>query len=329
MNKSIFKYLNPNGNDSLSEYKKSDLLTLLVLLNDYDMHYRDILNFKNSVTFGTEIEFDKAKKIDIQEKLYDSFRSWVFEKEDTVPEGGEVDSPILNDSIICWKDLKDVCSIIRKNASISELCGSHVHIGTQILGKRKETWLNFIKIWSVYENIIYRFMYGEYTTARTNINYFAVPMSERFMKIYKTFSKNDLDIYMLIDELCYSRCQVVNFNNVDTYNLGDFGVKNTIEFRGANGTLNPIIWQNYINLYVSLIEYSTRTDFEHDILDKRYKKNKDYMNNLKFYDEIFIDQAIELSDLIYKTNIDKIYFLKQYFKSFNISDEFNKCLTKK
>ena len=53
------------------------------------------------------------------------------------------------------------------------------------------------------------------------------------------------------------------------------------------------------------------------------------------YDEIFLDQALEFADLIFTNNLDKIYFLKQYLKGFElanekkkIADPFTRILTK-
>ena len=87
--------------------------------------------------------------------------------------------------------------------------------------------------------------------------------------------------------------------------------------------------QNYIIifcfLFLSLIKYSVSDKFGHDILDRRYTFVCDRMSNLLFYKEIYIKQALELADMIYSTNLDKLYFLRQYFKSFEVSNAFVKA----
>jgi len=45
-----------------------------------------------------------------------------------------------------------------------------------------------------------------------------------------------------------------------------------------------------------------------------------YFNDIDCYSEIFLDQALELSDMIFDTNLDKIYFLRQYLKSYEVGN---------
>ena len=54
---------------------------------------------------------------------------------------------------------------------------------------------------------------------------------------------------------------------------------------------------------------------EIDIINRRLEnsKNIDY----KLYNEIDIEEALEFSDLIFDNNLDKVYFLIQYFKNFD------------
>ena len=58
--------------------------------------------------------------------------------------------------------LKNICQIIKKMGSIDSNCGGHIHVGAHILNNNASSLLNFVKLWSAYENIFYRFLYGEY-----------------------------------------------------------------------------------------------------------------------------------------------------------------------
>ena len=42
---------------------------------------------------------------------------------------------------------------------------------------------------------------------------------------------------------------------------------------------------------------------------------------LKWYDEIYLEQALELCDMLFTNNLDKVYFLKQYLKSFQVLEK--------
>lgn len=74
-----------------------------------------------------------------------------------------------------------------------------------------------------------------------------------------------------------------------------------------------------------MVMYAKSHKFSDEILDRRHSINNGIYNDLDWYNEIYLEQALEVCDLIYNTNLDKIYFLKQYLKSFEVShDEFRK-----
>lgn len=316
----IFKYINPNSNDKLSNMSGFDLQDLIFLIDHTNLNLRDKLGLEESITFGLEIEFEKAKKDIIESAIYDYFNdhSWSMVNDNSLNNGAEIVSPILKDNEQTWIDTKKVCSIIESSASIDKNSGGHVHIGTQVLGDKNDSWLNFIKLWSVYENIIYRFSYGEFLTGRPNIEHYAEPVSLTFWKNYVRLKRENaviIDIIHVFNE----RYQAVNFRNVSVEQCKDFEEDNTIEFRCPNGTLNPIIWQNNVNLFVNLLKYSKNLSFDDDKVQKRHLINLDKYLDLKWYNEIYLEQALELCDMIFTNNMDKIYFLKQYLKSFQVS----------
>ena len=52
---------------------------------------------------------------------------------------------------------------------------------------------------------------------------------------------------------------------------------------------------------------------------------KDTVKDLKEgnKNDIYLDEALELCDLIFNNNFDKVYFLRQYLKSFEINRKYN------
>ena len=101
----------------------------------------------------------------------------------------------------------------------------------------------------------------------------------------------------------------LNFGHCNGANIDD---KNTIEFRCPNGTLSHIIWQNNINFFVKLLLYCRSNNFDIDFINKKMKNYE--VKKLEQYSDIYLDDAIELSDLIFDNELDKMYFLKQYLK---------------
>ncbi len=316
----IFQFIDPNANTKLSEMSGFDLQDLIILIDDYYIQLRSRLGFDEYITFGLELEFENAIRERIDRQLIEAFPNgdWRIKHDGSLNNGAEINSPKLRDNESAWISLDKVCSIVEPLASIDKNSGGHIHIGTQTLGDNKESWLNFIKIWSVYENIIFRFAYGDFLTARPRMLNYACPMTKDFWHNYEQLKANGASLYKIISKLSFSRYQAVNFKNVSVYNCNSIMEKNTIEFRCPNGSLNSAIWQNNVNFFVKLLTYSRNISFNDDLVQKRHQLNLNRFSDLKWYDEIYLEQALELCDMVFTNNFDKVYFLRQYLKSFEV-----------
>ena len=246
--------------------------------------------------------------------------------------GGEVTSPILHDSKKAWSDLKTACLLIKHNFGLNQgQAGSHIHVDSGILNDNDKFILNLIKLWTVYEHVIYLFAYGENDKPRTSLVTYAHPLAPYYDEFLKEYESNkyayrhilngkqinkETNLYFLISNCAMNLKALgngLNFGHCNGVNIDD---KNTIEFRCPNGTLNPIIWQNNVNFFAKILKYAKSTSFDQDIVTKRFLKLKDENLTINLYDEINLDQALELCDLLFTNNRDKIYFLRQYLKEF-------------
>ena len=337
----IFKYLNPTSNDKISNMSGPDLQNILYYLEEYYLELRNKLGISKDKTFGLELEFEKARLNKIEEELkkVGLEENWEVKKDLSIRNGGEVASPILRDTESDWKTLEKVCDILDKNARIEGNCGGHIHVGIQALGTNKQAWINLINLWSTYENIIYRFAYGDSLNARYTIKKFATPIALKLKQDYKRLLKYEsqgfLETRDILYTISYKRCQAINFYNVKLKEdelKNSLNNKNTIEFRCPNGTLDPIIWQNNTNFFTKMLNYVNSTDYNNDIVENRKRINENKYINLYWYSQIFLQQSLELCDMIFTNNLDKIYFLKQYLKNFEINERVNikaKTFTKK
>lgn len=312
----LFSFIKENDNDIFSNFNEKDLNQLLKLLRLYKINYRNSLNLDKKSTFGVEIEFENINPSRVEEmiNLYNIVNesNWKFKPERSIINGYEVSSPILTDTKDSWIKLKDICSIIKNNGGkITDRASSHVHMGDQILDDNITNWLNFLKLYSAYENILYRFSYGEYECERASLYEYAHPIA------------NEIENYLVSTEKPNIWSLIFFFSS--RYKIGGISVRkplmNTIEFRSANGTLNPIIWQNNINFYEHFLRYSTNPNFDVDRINYRMK-NQEF--SLESYNIINIEEALELADLIFDNNLDKINFLRQYLKNLKTIDEFKK-----
>ena len=335
MENKIFELLYKDSNDYLSKFNSKDTKDLLNLLKYYLIEYRDVLNIDRTIPFGPEIEFEHADLDSIETEIYSSyFETGIYEldrNEISVEEGGEINTPVLYNNKATWKDFKTVSDILSKYSTIDKNSSFHIHVCSKVFEDNLQYLLNFLKLWGAYENILYRFFYGEYTCERPKIETYSKPITEDCKRI---LNREYDDIYHLLTKLCPTRHLAINFLNVKDFKT--YLIKNTIECRVPNGSLDPIIWQNNINLLISLIEYSKSKDFNNDIINNRILINEKEYNSFKDsgnvlldignYNRLYIDQAFELADLIFNNNLDKINFLRQYVKDFSVNEyKFRKC----
>lgn len=314
----IFKSINPYDNLSFNSLKGNDLLDILFLLNQSFVTYRDKLNIEKSTSIGTEIEFENVSAVGrgiISSFILLKGMDWDLKEDGSLLQGLEVTSPILHDDPKCWNELKEICMECSKHGTILSNAGGHVHIGSQILGNDIKNWLNFIRLWAAYENIIIRFLNGEYITSRQSLASFARPVKDNYIEYLDLF-KNEKFLKNMLHIINDTRNKGINFFNTDADDNIDYEILgNTIEFRCPNGSINHIIWQNNINLLVKLLMYSKSPNYDLELINRRLEKSKNL--DYKLYNEIDIEEALEFSDLIFDNNLDKVYFLIQYFKNFD------------
>ena len=308
----LFKLIKPEENTLLSNMSENMLDIFLELLIDYSLEYRNTLNFKKTTTFGYEIEFENADIDIIKNYLNKKSKKWYLLFDPSLKKGAEIPTPILKDNKKSWKEIEKLCIFLQKYSIINDNCGGHIHIGKQVLGDSNKSLLNFLKIWSTYEHIIYRFSYGEDKKPREAIKEYAKPISNDFWQTYNEYKENLLvPKEEIIKKVTVTRNRGVSLKYLLFYERPDI---DTLEFRCPNGSLNPIIWQNNTNLFVKLIEYSKNPNFNNNTINIRHNKRQNIYSNLNKYNIIFLKDALELSDLIFTNNLDKIYFIKQYIK---------------
>ena len=170
-----------NSDVIISELTNSDRIFMLKLLEKYYLSLRSRIGIDNDISFGLEIEFEEANKDMISEELDMKFASgsWSMVRDDSLSNGAEINSPVLEDNSKTWIDLS--CVIVNRYAYVMDNTSGHIHIGTQILGNNAKYWRNFALLWATYENVIFRFLYGEFVSPRSRIDEYAKPVSLDFI----------------------------------------------------------------------------------------------------------------------------------------------------
>lgn len=318
-------HMNNNTNIMFSDLSLRDKQDLLFNLKNYILTYRNILSLDTNITFGVEIEFENCSMLDVKH-IFNEYNidNWIVKKEPSIISGGEINSPILRDSINTWNDLKKVCNILKESgARITENCGGHIHIGSNILGNDINNWMNFIKVIIAFEKILFRFGYGENNKERHAIRKYAYPISyllkELLILSNTDFNNMTTNEFLELIKSKVSKRSAVNFNKVHINTL-HYPKNNTIEFRFPNGTIEEVIWQNNINTFTKVLLAIKNNKIDMDLVSYYMDEVKQVNNTnllLKSYNDIYLDTALIFVDMIFDNYLDKLYFLRQYLKDFN------------
>lgn len=286
--------------------------------------YKYKLDIDKNITFGTEIEFENASFDDIKTELDNNsdLASWHLVHDYTVEckhneliYGGEVVSPILTDTKQTWIQLKKVCTLIKNNIGLTnDKAGAHIHIGLNIFDKKVQNIFHFLKIWIVYEHIIYHFAYGEKNYPRKTLLEYASPIAYRLFECIPEINSKEYYFQEIIDYICDISDMSMSLANGFSFSNGSnmLEKKDTIEIRCPNGTLNEQVWQNNISFFVKLLLYSCSSNFDDEFMNYKLKQYKYmYIDN---YQNIYLNDALELMNFLYTKEEDKLSFLKQYLK---------------
>lgn len=300
------------SSDKLSELNKKSLDEYFDYLNKQQLYYRDSLSLQEFVTFGIEIEYEKFKREKVDNYTIRTLKKWHSKDDSTLRMGGEVISPILTDSLTTWKELRKICNYLRKNKVYTKgNAGGHIHVGSHIMNADLEAWRCFLKTYMIYENELVYFLNGEDKLARRTMSEYAKLVSSTYYKRLDDINEAR-DLSELYYAIMLSKKNALSFYYTKLRSTHR-DVYNTVEFRSPNGTDNELIWQNNINTITKLMLAARNKKIDEDFLDYKLEKGSD-----KFTD---LNKALEVADIIFDNDLDKMYFLKQYKKDFSFIEE--------
>ena len=280
----------------------------------------------------------------------------------------EIVTPVLTNRVHHWTTFKSMYELLcETGATIGENTSSHIHTGSNLINTPGKLSL-LLKTLVVFEPIIFKFGYGildkprEYLTSRLTYSIFSPMMTPKrvcaFTDELDHYNHNDKNAMgakfseFIRPDLAFR--PVFNFNNFDFSKL-HYGIaveepnsEDHFEVRCFNGTLRPEIAQNNISLIISIVAAVINGKIDEEYINREYEKyrKKRYNFDTKFailYEEdrvaqynrllngfgkVKLDKALKLADMIFDTEIDKCYFLKQYLKLFNAEPEYIRGLVK-
>lgn len=260
--------------------------------------------------------------------------------------GAELVSPILKDSSEDWKSISKICEHIKKfpgnkgdSVVADDKCGLHIHFDSNCLTQNPDRLRNFLKLYTESEELIYKMCNEQGSPIRKNAinknfkglnlisslwrNGMAAPAGKKILKqiengtlkvSYKKFGRlRMLASKYKLDERRYSGLNLTNIGNPK---------KNTIEFRMANGTLNPEVIKQNVFLYASLINTAIKVtenpDNYKDLLTNFYRTDVSEKQKAKNFLDLIIENPEDKSIYMERWNSvkDAQVFKKNYKKGF-------------
>ena len=290
--------------------------------------------------FGIEIEADNVYTSEPfglysgKSAEYITSKNWHMAteyEEALVSDGGaELVSPILTDSEKDWQDVADICEHMKrypglkgKEVVANEKCGLHVHFDSKCLTSNPKIFRNFMRLYAESEELLYKMCNDKNDPIRKGAinknfngiehmvsamwrNGMAAPIGKKVLKqiendtlkvSYKKFGK----LKMLagkykLDERRYAGLNLTNIGNPN---------KDTIEFRMANGTLNPEVIKQNVFLYASLI--NTAIEVSNNPEKYKYRLEEFYRTDM---DER--EKAISFLNLVIENPEDRKIYMDRW-----------------
>ncbi len=366
--------VNKKDNIILSSLSNSELQDFFQKANSTPLFMRRKLNLADYISFGNEIEINglslatTSMVVTLFNDVHNLEGNERFSavKEDTA--FAEVVTPVLTNRTAHWKLLGEMYdTLYETGATISGNTSSHLHFGTHKINTPEKLSL-LLKTLVVFEPIIFKFGYGKdlgprlFMTFRDEKVTFSPMMSPKRVRNftdvldYYSYASPGVMRSHFVDFLATDLRfrPVYNFNNFDFSKL-QYSIESDIpseydhfEIRCFNGTLEPEVTQNNINLIGHIIMAVVEDRIDKDYVLEEYKKYKvkrydfdvpfalfdsektgpQYNRLLNGFNKIKMDKALKLADMIFDTEIDKLYFVKQYLKLFETEPEYVRSLCK-
>lgn len=327
MAKNLYDYISKSENLKLSDLSEKDMNTLLYLIAQTPIEYKDKLNFSSKYQFGVEIEFENACFEAVEKDMIQSFKTvqiepnegeknydhWIIEQEGNCSSynsnyqicGGEINTPISTNSKEFWNSLKQVCAILKKHsAEFNEMAGLHIHLNKQILLPKISRWLKLLKTWIIFEDEYIKIYNGERYHQRTNAQTYAKDYkSELYNHMFYTHLAKYKTITQIQNKL--KMCDINRNHNLVFYTPRV--CNKTFELRACNSTNDEIIIQQFINIYVSMFKMINNEKSD-AFIDELFN---DFENERLF---IYPEILYKLLDEMFDTIEDKASCLRLYYK---------------
>ena len=262
------------------------------------MEFRSKLTLPHRVNFGLELELDKVDSSEVRNLVSRNIGGDFSVKNDkslTTGMNAEINTPVLRNTKATWELLKKMGELLKRIDASYDVCSFQINFDGSLLPS-DESKVRFLKLYAMYEDIVYRFSKGEDPNYRESLEDYASPI---ILTLKGMLSIND-------------KAVIETFSNQKRYGICFKTRKcDLIEFRTPNMTDNVCLWQNYITFFYNLLMLSISGKYDMKEVDEYMERfSRTYI--LENYELEKSDKAIELSKKLFSNSTDRINFMHQY-----------------
>lgn len=262
------------------------------------MEFRSKLTLPYKANFGLELELDKVDLSEVRELVGRNIGGDFSVKNDkslTTGMNAEINTPVLHNSKATWELLKRMGELLKKINASYDCCSFQVNFDGSLLPSVEDR-VKFLKIYAMYEDIVYRFSKGEDLSYRDSLEEYASPIILTLKGVLSI--NNDAVVEMFSNQKRYGIC----FKSRDC---------DLIEFRTPNMTDNVCLWQNYVTFFYYLLNLVHSGKINMREVDE-YINSYSRIYILENYEKEKEEKALQLSKKLFCNSTDRINFMHQY-----------------
>ena len=274
------------------------LENLNIQLRNNPLSYRSKLTIPEKTNFGLELELDQVNHNEVFKLVRKEIgTSWIVKEDKSLTKGhnAEIVSPVLQNKKHTWQLLQKMGELLTRIKPDYSRCSFQINFDGSLLPSNEDK-IRFLKLYAMYEDIIYRFSMGEDKEYRESLDMYAPPI------ILSLKGALALDEQYAVELFSNNKRYGVVFKTLE---------KDLIEIRTPNATSNPILMQNYITFFYYLIKFATSRKCNIKELDQ-YIDNFYKIYLLEGYQQLKTEKALELANKIFSHKTDQYQFMHQY-----------------
>lgn len=249
--------------------------------------------------FGLELEVNGIKSEEMNDILSEFSKYEVQTDKSIIYTGSEIVTPILHNKKRELNELKEVLATVSNIPHDFEDCSLQINFDYSLIGDN-DNFEYFLKIFAIFEDIIFHYSIGSAYCFRDSIDVYAAPIRNYLLSYFN--SKFPMEC--LYDHFSNNKRDAISLKN----NKGKYH-KSILEYRSINGTLDYDEIMDYINFFYYLTISYLRVDKEK--IDCMFSQ----INPMLYLDSYMvrkIKKAEEFASIIFPKEKDKSLFLTRY-----------------